>query len=1247
MSAPPAFAQQPAAQQQQQQQYAPQPQQQPQRVQQVQNGAPRPAPSPAVAPSPAATTAGSAAASTPSASATNGRTTLPAYDLYLDLPHPAASAQCPPKMVVVPPQGGDNGGGGSVNSEEDGKIAAELSGDNTVARIARFAFPEFDDQVHASEVAKKPPQPPNSGSGLNRYDCYLLTPGTPASSHHTFAMQLSTGARVYGHVRRYLPHNINAKARYDVGRRGIRAMVILTRGSGGERFYAAMLKTVEAISSQELVTPDKLKPRSNPQQTFLHGVYHNHKALCAKYAAAQDEMANKPNVITMSGLEFGNKQYTLPVDTFKLLVPTALLHAHSETDALSTTSSQLLPLLRCVGVSNCLRLLSALLCERRVVLTSRSPARLTGCARGALSMLAQGMLSWQHVYVPMLPPGMMTYLAAPMPYLVGVLASHTPLINRIPGIGEVLIFNLDTNEMDVLNSSNPQLFVPDLLRTAIQQDYGQPYGQPYISLAEILGQDLAECIKADKGSGYGPSNVQDKVGAAASIAAGKANTLFKGAMKKLKKQSSKISESQRSFGTDSQRSTSNPSMGDVVEQAMDKHGMLSREGSMHGMDGLQQQNGGGPAVPPETNYTFGEGYENEASEEEARIAFTSFFLCFLGDMRWYLTQPGPGQPPVLDKEKFIGERRRAGDAEGTPMYPLLSTFVQTQIFEQFATARVEEVRARKPVQKDAPLFLLASNYHRVKRMDFSHLDVRRVVRQVAQTENPSQYLIDWDVAIRRKAMALTSNSRNEAAVPQVLAQISEECNECGYILVDVMAVIWERIRDSRSTQWKHGLFALQLLRELLLHGPITAVTEAEDGIDKIRELKSYDFAMREQNSAQIRTMAAHVYDMIVDRAKLFNQRRTAACTRRRQQLPRPRPAPRDSRLRLNLPFRNIHDLVRPNFIPGSARVAPAPPTPARGGAAGVGGPPMVAAPTMDLLNKSPAPTPAPSRQPSQQAITVQAATNAYASDLLGMTGGPAPTPAPQQQQQQPQQVQADPFAPKSSINELADIFSATSVAPTPAAVAQPTSTQATAPAPTTQPNYNGSGAPTGPTSTMAPIVAAPSSGYSIQPKPQPQQHAGTPSRPGVQPSYAPSPNQPGGTPQQQQPPPTMPGQTMVPTGQVKSAYQLAPNAQAQYSQQHVTQQRQAAPPQYAPNYGNAVPHQAPAPQPGMYQQNRHQQQVYPQQQQAMQQHGQQQYQQQGQYPGAHATQGGGNMHGTSQTPANKQPSFSQFDPMAR
>ena len=1043
--------------------------------------------------------------------------------------------------------------------------------------------------------------PPNSGAGLNRHDLYLLSPGSPASCHHTFAMQLSTGARVYGHVRRYLPPNAAAGGggRYDVGRRGIRAAVILTRGSGGERFYAAVLKTVEAIGNQDgaLACRPELKPRPDPQQTFLHGVYRNHRALCAKYASAQEEMANRPNVITMSALEFGNRPYSLPVDTFKLLVPTALLHAHSETDALSTTSSQLLPLLRCVGVSNVLRLLSALLCERRVVLTSRSPARLTGCARGALSMLAQGVLAWQHIYVPVIPPGMMTYLAAPMPYLVGVLASHAPAISRVQGLGEVLVFNLDTNEMECINVSNPQSFIPDLLRPAIQPDYGQPY----VSLAEILGQDLAECLKADKGSGYGPTNVQDKVGAAASIAAGKANNLLKGAMKRMKKQSSRMGadNSQRSF--ESQRSAASsshhPSMGDVAEQAMEKNGIgggpSSRDGSAHsggGVDasGQQQQNGGangGPVVPPETNYTFGEGYENEASEEEARVAFTSFFLCILGDMRWYLTQPGPGQPPVLDKDKFVAERRRAGDAEGTPMYPLLSTFVQTQIFEQFANARVEEVRARRAVAKDAPLFLLASNYHRVQRMDFSHLNVRRVVRQVAQTENPSQYLIDWNVSIRRKAMALTSNSRNEPAIPQALAQICSECNECGFILMDVMAVIWERIRDSRATQWKHGLFALQLLRELLLHGPLTVVTEAEDGIDKIRGLKSYDFALRAQNSAQIRQLASQVYNMIVDRAKLFTQRRAAASSRRRSQLPRPRPPPKDARLRVTMRLADIHNLVRPGFIAGSARVAPAPP-PDQGQVA------------VGHMAQQPAAAPAPS---------------AYSTDLLSLGAAPAPQPS-----------RRDTFAPQTSTDELADIFSAASVtpaaaapmAPVPAPVpvpvpapAAPVSAAHPSPAPSTMPPTHGAAAPpamqpmagSGPPPAPA---AQPQMSQPLQYQPQQQQMSGYAQQqmPGYAqaknqavPQYAPStapstgamqqtaylsaPAMQGRQPQQ---PPMMQGYGQQPpqsSGQGMVGYQIPQNQQhasnyGQQQQQHPGMfQQQQAPPQMQQQYPGAMPSQ--------------------------------------------------------------------------
>ena len=749
-----------------------------------------------------------------------------------------------------------------------------------------------------------------------------------------------------------------------------------------------------------MAVPKGLRGPSQPTwRDYLGGVHRNHAKLCQSYAAAvraggteEAERAVRPNVLSLRALEFGNRPPAAQVDFQKLLVPSALLHAHSETDALSTTSSNLLPLLRCIGVPNAMRLLSALLCERRVVLTSRSPARLSGCSRGAVSMLAQGVLAWQHVYVPVLPPGMMAYLGAPMPYLVGVLASYVPVLRRLPGLGEVVVFDLDSNEVDVLNCPQPHLLVPDLLRPSSRP--ADDYGQRYVSLTEVLGQDLAECVRADKGSGYGPSNVEDKLSAAVSQAGYKASSLLKGAVKSLKKQNSAAKARSRDHSGGSSGMGSSSEHGDQQENWDGS----SRQGSGSGA-------GGGPPVPPETNYSFGEGYENVASEEEARIAFTSFFLSFLGDMRWYLTQPGPGQGPTLDRNKFIEERRRAGDEQGTAMYPVLALFVQTQIFEQFALARVAELQARRPVAKDDALFHLASNHLRVLRMSFSTVNVRRAVQEVSQTANPSQYLTDWNIAIRRKTMALTSNSRNEAAVRGTTTAIVEDCRECSAMLIDVMAVIWERVRDSRGMQWKHALFALQLLRELIIHGPITAVTEAQDGLDKLRSLKSYDFAMRAPNSDQVRRTATHVYGLVVDQSKLFNLRRTAAVARQRRQMPKERSPHKDSRIRIIMRGPNVHDLVRPSFFQRNPKVAPAPPLPSPGRQAPrqqVPGPPP------DLLGMSPSPAQAPQPSPARSSAPNSGSGVNELADLLGAASvaPAAPAPLPRAPAQTPQQYQA-------------------------------------------------------------------------------------------------------------------------------------------------------------------------------------------------------------------------------------------------
>jgi hypothetical protein len=75
---------------------------------------------------------------------------------------------------------------------------------------------------------------------LNRLDVYVLG---CKSERHTFTILLSDGVtKLFGHVLRYLPTNSCAKARADVGRRGVRAMIILTRVPGGDQFYTAILK---------------------------------------------------------------------------------------------------------------------------------------------------------------------------------------------------------------------------------------------------------------------------------------------------------------------------------------------------------------------------------------------------------------------------------------------------------------------------------------------------------------------------------------------------------------------------------------------------------------------------------------------------------------------------------------------------------------------------------------------------------------------------------------------------------------------------------------------------------------------------------------------------------------------------------------------------------------------------------------------------------------------------------------------
>jgi hypothetical protein len=597
-------------------------------------------------------------------------------------------------------------------------------------------------------------------------------------------------------------------------------------------------------------------PHAEPRKWFLHHLFDEHQKLSTSFATLPQE-ERKATVLTVEYIEVGNQRLPLleEVDTTKYLMPTCLLASTSLVESLTTSS--ILPILRVLGVQSTLRLLSALLSEDRVLLVSASPTRLAQCARSALSILAQGLLNWQHLYIPVLPPHLFQYLAAPVPYLIGMQSSMMPKLEQAQseGLGEMVIINLDNHQMETrgMNPMDVAKKVPDLFQKAMSEQ-GLPTSS--ISASEMLGQDLLDLLKMDKRVLYGESTLTN-----VSETAAKATKAVKSGITNLARRGKK-------FLNNRMGSTVSDASG-TDEEGMDPSG-VSAEGTPEAAINTMSP-----------DFIYIQGAQNEQAEEEARIAFTSFFLSMFGNMRWYLSA-SPGKLPELDRNRFLQQKRAMGEGEHTPIWPLLQNFCHTQMLEQFAKARVEEVRLRLPVTPDSPLFTQCANYHRLHDIDFGVVNVRRVARQVSQN-NPSRPIVQ--TTARRIAMLLTSNRTYEGDYNKAVAQLVEQCRECTSVLYDVMSVIWVRMRDSKGLHWKHGFQSLQILRNLLYHGPIGVIAEATDGLDKIRAMKFYNDNMRSQICTQIRQAANQVYNLLVDRAKLYNIRRLCVNKRRMMRQP--------------------------------------------------------------------------------------------------------------------------------------------------------------------------------------------------------------------------------------------------------------------------------------------------------------------------------------------------------------------------
>ncbi|XP_066466681.1 DENN domain-containing protein 1A isoform X2 [Tiliqua scincoides] len=98
-----------------------------------------------------------------------------------------------------------------------------------------------------------------------------------------------------------------------------------------------------------------------------------------------------------------------------------------------------------VDVNNMLHLYASMLYERRVLICCSKLSTLTACIHGSAAMLYP--MFWQHVYIPVLPPHLLDYCCAPMPYLIGI---HLSLMEKVRNMAldDVVILNVDTNTLE-------------------------------------------------------------------------------------------------------------------------------------------------------------------------------------------------------------------------------------------------------------------------------------------------------------------------------------------------------------------------------------------------------------------------------------------------------------------------------------------------------------------------------------------------------------------------------------------------------------------------------------------------------------------------------------------------------------------------------------------------------------------------------------------------------------------------------
>lgn len=111
-----------------------------------------------------------------------------------------------------------------------------------------------------------------------------------------------------------------------------------------------------------------------------------------------------------------------------------------------------------------LRVFASLLLERRVIFTADKLSTLSQCCHAVVALLYP--FTWQHTYIPVLPPSMLDIVCTPTPFIVGLLSSSLPRLKDLP-IEEVLVVDLGSSRF-LRQLDDEDSILPHKLQAALE-----------------------------------------------------------------------------------------------------------------------------------------------------------------------------------------------------------------------------------------------------------------------------------------------------------------------------------------------------------------------------------------------------------------------------------------------------------------------------------------------------------------------------------------------------------------------------------------------------------------------------------------------------------------------------------------------------------------------------------------------------------------------------------------------------------